>query len=491
MNVTDLLGQLARTSPARPAIIDDAGRLSYLEFELLVARYAARLARAGVEPGQLIGLSLSTSRTSFAMMLAIARMGAVSVPMAPERPAETRHAECMQFGVHAILAEDRSAAIDGTRFIGFDAGWSAGDDFLHAGYARPGRWPWRLHISSGTTGRRLKGVLDSHQGVIYGAVVQGALGLSPAGQRFLVGLPLTVGSAIRPTLRSLLSGAAIIVPKARTPEDISRAIIEHQATDALLDQFTVQRLIARLPAGRGGLPSLARLVVGGFVVSPELLAQIADRIAPDVVTTYGATETGLVALAQRADLERMPGAAGRIAPGVALEIVDDADQPLPDGEVGIVRVRSAGCADRYVRDPELTAKIFRDGWVYPGDYGRYGEDGYLYLESRVDDVIKVGGNLIHLAHIDRLLASSPGVREAASFAFTEADAHTAIHAAVVPESEAPQAPDPAALIAQCREKLGPLSAPRSISFVSALARNDNGKVMRHELLRRWKAGELK
>ena len=129
-------------------------------------------------------------------------------------------------------------------------------------------------------------------------------------------------------------------------------------------------------------------------------------------------------------------------------------------------------------------------WVYPGDYGRYGEDGHLWLESRVDDVIKVGGNLIHLAHIDRLLVGVPGVQEAASFALTEADARTTIHAAVVVRPDAPQAPQADALIALCREKLGPLSAPRSVTFVAALARNDNGKVMRHELLRRWKAGEL-
>lgn len=483
MNITDLISQQARVTPAADAIVHDAGVISFAELEARVARYAARLVKAGVKPGNPVGISVDSAPEILTLALALARMGAVSVPLSPKRSAATRTKECAQFGVSAVIAEDRGYAIEGTRFVAFDPGWSsAGGGEMHDSFNRGNMWPWRLHISSGTTRRRLKGVLESHASLVYNVVMYKAAGLAAPDQRFLLGLPLTVASGIRPTLRVLMTGTPVILPRSEATGDIVEAVERHGATDMLLNQFAVTEMLATFPRGRLRFPQARRLVVGGFATPPGLIDAIVDRIAPDLVVSYGASEIGAIAMADLADLRRAPGTVGRPVPGVVVQIVDDDDRPVPCGEVGNVRVRGPALPDRYFRDPETSKKVFRHGWVYPGDLGRYDADGFLWVESRVDDVIKVAGNQIDLAQVDRVLAEHPGVREAAAATVVTAAGETQVIAGVV----AQQGLDEASLLAHCLQRLGRLAVPKQVLRIDALPRNESGKVMRHELARQWK-----
>lgn len=489
MNLTDLIGQQARVAPAADAIVHDGGVISFAELDALVTRFAARLAQAGVEPGRLVGVSLDAGPMTLVMALALARMGAVSVPLSPQRPAAWRTGECAQFGVAAVVAEDARLAIEGRGFVLFDPDWMhdpAGAAPASDSFSKP-QWPWRLHISSGTTSRRLKAVLESHASLIYNVVMYQAAGLAAPGQRFVLGLPLTIASGIRPTLRVLMSGIPVILPRSQATGDIIEAIERHDATDMLLSQGAVREMLATLPRGRVRFPKARRLVVGGFATPPDLIDAIVERIAPDLVVSYGASEIGAIAMADLADLRRAPGTVGRPVPGVVVQIVDEDDRPVPCGEVGNVRVRGPALPERYFRDPETSKKVFRNGWVYPGDFGRYGPGGYLWVESRVDDVIKVAGNLIDLAQVDRVLAEHPRVREAAAATVVTASGETRVIAGVV----AQEGLDETSLLAHCLQRLGRLAAPKLVLKIDALPRNESGKVMRHELARRWKdaAGE--
>ncbi len=482
MNINDLIGHYARATPDADAIVEQDRAISYRELERLVARFAARLVEAGVQPGRLVGVSLARiDPMNIALTLALARMGAISVPLPTDHPAAARAAESAQFELAAVVGEDPRYAVEGRRFVKFDSDWAQTDGAagpLRESFDRPA-WPWRLHISSGTTTWRLKGVLESHNSLVSQAIAYKASGLAAPGGRFLPGLPMTIASGIRPCLRSLMSGNAVIFPRSDATADLADAIERHRATDAMLTQITVQELQRTLPEGRRRFPGLRRLIVGGFATPPGLVEEMAERIAPEVSVFYGATEVGVIAFANLEDLRRAPGSVGRPMPGIKVQIVDEQDRPCPPGATGIVRVRGIGLPNKYYKDAASTQKVFRDGWVYPGDYGRMDDEGYLWLESRVDDVIKIGGHSVDLAGIDRILAEHPQVADAAAYTVVTRAGITEVHAAVVPRGEL----DEAALRAHCRGRLEELSIPKRLCVVATLPRNEGGKVIRHALVR--------
>ena len=481
MNLSDLLGQQARVTPAADAIVHDGGVVSFAELEARVCRYAARLAGAGLEPGRLVGLSLARiDPLNIALALALARIGAVSVPLAINLPAAARAAVSAQFELAAVIAEDPQYAIEGLKFVQFHAGWAAADGAAaqpRESFDRP-MWPWRLHLSSGTTSRRLKGVLESHDSLVHQVIDYKASGLAPPEARFLLGLPMTVASGIRSCLRYLMNGNPVVFPRSLATGDLIEAIERHRATHATLTQITVRDLLGSLPKGRLRFPG-TRLIVGGFATPPGLVEEMADRIAPQVTVVYGASEVGWIAFANLEDLRRAPGSVGRPITGIKVQIVDEQDRPAPAGEIGIVRVRGIALPNEYFKDPQSTQKVFRGGWVYPGDYGRMDGNGYLWLESRVDDVVKVAGWTHYLPQVDRVLAEHPQVLEAAAFMVVTSGGESEVLGAVV----AGDTLDELAVLQHCRARLGPLRAPKRLYRVAGLPRNESGKVMRHELAR--------
>jgi acyl-coenzyme A synthetase/AMP-(fatty) acid ligase len=111
------------------------------------------------------------------------------------------------------------------------------------------------------------------------------------------------------------------------------------------------------------------VIVPGDVLPRMLANQIRSRICPHVMSVYGATETTSTASAPVHMLGDLPGAVGYLVPGVSLEIVSEAGEPLPRGTEGIIRIKSRYAVEAYLGDPVASAKTFRDGWFYPGDSG--------------------------------------------------------------------------------------------------------------------------
>jgi len=232
-----------------------------------------------------------------------------------------------------------------------------------------------------------------------------------------------------------------------------------------------------LPALRA-VNALEDVEVGGGTLSARLLALAQHRLAPRVSVNYGSTECGRVAGALADVVARYPGAAGYAYPGVELRVVDEADRPLPAGTEGILAIRSPHNAERYLGSPELSASVFRNGWVYPGDRAVLGADGLLIIAGRVDDVINDGGVKVSPHVLEEAMMALGDVREVAVFGVVNGVGETRVCAAIVPEIPL-NAND---YLARCRERLG-ARAPVFIMHMESLPRNANGKVLRTELAR--------
>ncbi|HLJ21988.1 MAG TPA: hypothetical protein VKU84_17410, partial [Stellaceae bacterium] len=98
-----------------------------------------------------------------------------------------------------------------------------------------------------------------------------------------------------------------------------------------------------------------------------------------------------------------PEGFGTLWPGAQVQAVDEQDRPLPPGEVGHLRVKTPWMCDRYVDNPEVSQRMFRNGWFYPGDIALVRADGALKVLGRADDFLNVGGQKVSPAELEATL----------------------------------------------------------------------------------------
>jgi acyl-CoA synthetase (AMP-forming)/AMP-acid ligase II len=187
----------------------------------------------------------------------------------------------------------------------------------------------------------------------------------------------------------------------------------------------------------------------------------------------------VVALADPQTMAQHPDAAGRFLDWVEAQVVDEHDRPLPEGQSGILRLRGEGVAQGYygIAPDDHAQRGFRDGWCYPGDMARIASGRLLYIEGRIDDIVTLGGPKINVAAIETLLASHPGVREAAVFGTSGSLGKQFLVAAVV----ADESVGLAALARHYRDGGGKHGDILRLVRVPRLPRNAAGKVLKQEL----------
>lgn len=225
-----------------------------------------------------------------------------------------------------------------------------------------------------------------------------------------------------------------------------------------------------------------KLRTGGSAVPHALRARLEEATTSQLYVRYAATECGAIAMAGPGQHSADEGV-GCPLPGIRLEIVDGCDQPLPNGDIGQIRIQARGIADTYLDSPQDSLKRFRNGWFYPGDLGLLHSDGTLILQGRTDDMIILNGLNIFPAEIERQLETHPAIRCAAALGLPSA-IHGQIPVAAI-ELHPDNALDMSALKLKLRQTLG-LKTPRRILQLDCLPRNPQGKILKRELLELFK-----
>nr|WP_223183358.1 MULTISPECIES: acyl-CoA synthetase [unclassified Streptomyces] len=233
-----------------------------------------------------------------------------------------------------------------------------------------------------------------------------------------------------------------------------------------------------------GALSGARLLVSGSAALPvHDHRRITAATGRTVVERYGMTET-LMNTSVLPGGEPRPGTVGVPLAGVELRLVDDDGSVLAgdDGEgVGEVQVRGPNLFSGYLGRPEATADAFDGDWFRTGDMAVLEADGSVRLVGRrATDLIKSGGYKIGAGEIENALLDHPGVREAAVTGEPDPDLGERIVAWVVP-SDPGRPPTEAELAAHVARLLSPHKRPRVVRHLSALPRNDMGKILKKAL----------
>jgi long-chain acyl-CoA synthetase len=194
---------------------------------------------------------------------------------------------------------------------------------------------------------------------------------------------------------------------------------------------------------------------------------------------YGLTEASPVITANPLALGEFNGSVGLPLPSTEVGIFDDEDKPLAIGEAGEICARGPQIMAGYWQRPEPTAKImFGDGWLRTGDVGRMDEQGFVYIEDRLKDLIIVSGFNVYPSEIEDVVVSHPGVVEAAVIGVKDAGTGESIKLFVVrsdldlTEQE---------LIDFCRERLTGYKIPQQVEFRADLPKTNVGKVLKRVL----------
>jgi long-chain acyl-CoA synthetase len=427
------------------------------------ARMAARLRSAGVEPGQAVVVQLPNGPEFVFAMFGVWLAGAVFVPASPRQPpAELDH----------VLASSIPAAVidrDGVRLTGVPpARYEPDTAFV----------TW----TSGTTGKP-KPILQTHTG--YLELLDRVLGplrgrpADPARPPSpnLVPVSLALNAGIYNVLFGLRAGASLVLMnRFRTSEFAS-----------LVGRFSIRSTVLP-PAAMVMLaddPDVTELAPLRYVrsitapLSPLAARRFSDKFAVTVLNGYGQAEIGEVVGWTAADARDHPekiGAVGRPHPGVAIKVVGEDGSVTPTDTVGELLVQPPRMASGYADGESLDDRIDPEGYVRTGDYARVDDDGFVWIEGRVGDVINRGGNKVFPGQVEEVLLLSPGVREAAVVGLPDARLGEVPVAFVVGDAS------DAELDRLCREHLVAYKIPVAFRHLSELPKSEVGKVLRRELV---------
>lgn len=465
----ELLRRAARTWPDRVAAREDGEAWTWAE---LLARSRPLPVAPGSPVVLLAGGGLASVRAHWAAL----RAGAVAVELDPAlRDDDLRRVLETVRPAAAVVAHEHRARLAGLPLVepgdGEEREPAAGDvaAIVH---------------TSGTTGGP-KGVLLTHGnlGAVTAAIAE-SFGLAEGGPRevFSGALPLhyTYGRSVV-LLSTLLGGEVAFTRRAPTAATLLALCREAGVTHLSLVPFQAAALLRHAGFEPGALPALRRLTIAGGALAPAARDALAARWPGRVIPMYGLTEaaTRLTCLPP-GELERRPASCGRAIPGVELEVRDEADRPAPPGVLGEVVARGPNVSPGYHADPALTARTFEGGWLRTGDLGRLDAEGYLTLEGRSKDVIKVLGENVSGRAIEEVVAELPDVLEVAAVGVPDVERGEAVALFVVPRAPGADV-DRAAIRARVAARLGGARVPRSITVLAALPRTASGKVRKGEL----------
>jgi long-chain acyl-CoA synthetase len=258
--------------------------------------------------------------------------------------------------------------------------------------------------------------------------------------------------------------------------------------------FAAPTMLTRLldnPAfARSDHAGLKTIIYGGAPMYVADLKRALDLLGPRLSQIYGQGEapmtiTGL-SKAQHAAFdhprwEQRLGSTGVARTDVEVRVVDAEDRPVPTGESGEIIARGDVVMAGYWNDPEATATTLRGGWLHTGDIGVFDEDGFLTLLDRAKDMIISGGSNIYPREIEEILLLHPGVAEVSVIGRKHADWGEEVVAFVVGRPDALVSADE--LDRLCLEQIARFKRPRAYRFVTALPKNNYGKILKTELRR--------
>jgi fatty-acyl-CoA synthase len=498
----DLLHRSAARLPHKTAIICGETNWSYAEFDAICDRLAAALASHGIKQGARVALLARNSHAFGAMRFALARLGAVLVPINfMLKPLEVgyilRHSRAELLATDSEFAAVAREAATGSSvkqllwlpgeharspepdMLNFDrlidfAGLPPAIDFAGHDLAQ-------VVYTSGTESSP-KGAMLTHDAVLWQYVSCIVDAEIASADLMLHALPLYHCAQLDVFFGpAVYVGCTNVITARPVPDNLLALIARHRITSFFAPP-TVWISLLRSPLfDSTDLSSLAKGYYGASIMPVEVLRELARRM-PEVRlwNLYGQTEIApLATMLGPADQLRKPGSCGRAVLNVETRVVDDAMNDVALGEVGEIVHRSPHLMLGYLEDEERTATAFEGGWFHSGDLATMDEEGFITVVDRKKDMIKTGGENVASREVEEALYGLASLSEVAVIGVPHPRWVEAVVAVIVVKAGATLTQEE--VLQHCAGMLASFKTPKAVVFAQALPKNPSGKLLKRQL----------
>jgi acyl-CoA synthetase (AMP-forming)/AMP-acid ligase II len=351
--------------------------------------------------------------------------------------------------------------------------------------------PCGLYFTSGTTGQP-KPILLTHMNMACACITENTAHHQTKKDNFILMPPLYHTGAKMHWFGSLIVGGPAVILKGISPEWVLEAVSEEGGTIVWLLVPWAQDILVKLDSGELRLENYKldqwRLMhIGAQPVPPSLIKHW-KRYFPKMEydTTFGLSEsTGPGCVHLGIENSHKIGAIGRPGFNWETRIVDEQGNDVAQGAPGELIVRGDGVMREYYKNPEVTSRALRGGWLYTGDMVKSDEDGFIWIVDRKKDVIITGGENVFPVEIEDFLHTHPLVKDAAVIGLPD-ERLGEIVAAIV-EAAPGKELTVQELLAFC-EPLPRYKRPRKI-FLDHVPRNPTGKIEKPKLRKQYSGKE--
>ncbi len=523
ITMSRVLSRTAKQYPTYTALNWMGNKISYSQLEQLVNQFARALADLGVRPGDKVALLMPNLPQTVIADYATLRIGAVCVmnnPLYTER--ELKHQlndsdSKVIVGLDLLLPRmlnlkketglERIVTCHINDYLPFpkkqlyplvkkamyrkiepQEGVDQFTDLISKYSSDPvedlSAWDdlAALLYTGGTTGLS-KGVMQTNANLSVN-VQQFAAWLPDIkpGEKLLADLPYfhTAGFTIMQNLPVWMALEAITVPRP-DPENVLDAIKKYKP-DYLPGVPTIYNgLLNSKDFQTMDLSFIKGYFSGGAPLPIDTYNRLKELNGSDLLSIYGLTECTVTATVSPWGGKVKPGTEGIPVPNTEIKIVDleSGSKEMPAGETGEILIKGPQVMKGYYKNPEATAAVLKDGWLYTGDIGFMDEEGYLTVVDRKKDIIIAGGFNIYPNEIDDILFGHPKIAEACTIGVPDQYRGETVKAYIVlQEGEAMNAEEVEAF---CRESLAPYKIPKQVEFIEELPKSSVGKILRRAL----------
>ena len=498
-NVGILLEEATARYGSKTAIhfIEEDLSFTYAELNRQINRYANMLQGKGIRQGDHVALMLPNCPDYPLTWLALAKLGAVAVPLniayqAQDMEYVLDNSDACALVIHSDYLPvfnkiaEKTPAIRNV-FLSGEPGASEGqllsklaktasDDFTPLEVALDDIL--NIQYTSGTTGFP-KGCLLTHEyWLIFGQSAAKQMTMTEA-DVFLGVAPFYYIDTQWELMMCISAGGAMVVGKKYSASNFMKWIRKYGVTICFATMAAWTFKQPESPLDRQH--KLKFMMFGQF--PHELQRLFEERFKVPLRAGYGMTESGPATAISIEDAKMSgSGSVGQLSELREARIVDDMGNDVPQGEIGELLLKGPGMMTGYYKNPKATAETLVDGWLYTGDLFRIDEDGYYYIVGRKKEMIKRSGENISANEVENILKSHPKVANAAVVAVPDESRNEEVKAYIVPlEGETPETITPEEIIEFCKGKIAEFKIPRYIEYRKTFPLTSVGKVIKREL----------
>ncbi len=486
-------------------------RMTYTELNEEVNRLASGLVKTGIKRGDKVSLWMPNRPEWIATLFAVAKIGAILVPMdtwykASEAEYILDHSDSVAvitstaFGKSDFIGMLREIrpnipklkyiitigdvtenTISYQSVLKMGTDWRENQEYTDRRFQNDLDNEVFIVYTSGTTGKP-KGAMLTHMNIVANAKDAATIMQVTHRDRFFVPVPFShLFGCVFGIALTVVHGASIVVMETFEPEDVLKVIEKEKCTVCHGVPTMFIRELDVLKMRKYDTTSLRTGIMAGAPCPVDTMEGVMNIMKCNICIGYGLTECCLVTLTRFEDtLQQRVETVGLAMPNLEVKIVDEDRNPVPLGEMGELACKGYNVMKGYYKMPEQTAEaIDEEGWLYTGDLATVDERGHYRIVGRKKDMVIVGGFNVYPREIEEYLIAHPKIQQVAVIGVPDHDLGELVAAVVIPEKDVEITPRE--VVDHCYGKMTSAKVPRYVFLEEELPISSRGKVQKYIL----------